>query len=101
MKTNKLEPELLVSDAQGIYIPKTFADVFGIPENFQNWDAIKEDIEFLQKENSPEHIEYWDTWDELIDNAILQANGTTYYLYQNGDLWSVPSTYENNEFFEN
>jgi hypothetical protein len=99
MKTNKLEPELVVDCHHGIYIPQYFARTFGLPENFSNWEEIREDIEFLQAEGAPEKEDYFDVWCDVIDNAKLTVNGNEYYLYTNDDLWAVPVGYENEDFF--
>lgn len=87
MKNEKKEMELLINSAHGQYIPQIFAQTFGLPENFINWDEIKEDIEFLKSEGSNEHEDYWEVWDELINNAKLKSG---FELYQDDDLWAVP-----------
>jgi hypothetical protein len=99
MKNNKLEPELVVDCHHGIYIPQVFANTYGLPENFSNWEEIRENIEFLQAEDAPEKEDYFDVWCDVIDNAKLTINGNEYYLYTNDDLWAVPVGYENEDFF--
>lgn len=99
MKTKTLEPELVIDCQHGIYIPQIFAIRYGLPENFLNWNDIREDIEFLQAEDSLEKEEYFDVWSDVIDNAKLQVNGNEYYLYPNDNLWAVPVNYENEDFF--
>ena len=86
-KENKTELELLVDSHHGQYIPQVFAKVFGLPENFTNWDGIKEDIYFLSQDGSNEHENYWETWEYVMDNAKLKSG---FELWQNEDLWAVP-----------
>jgi hypothetical protein len=98
MKT--LEPELLVSDANGIYIPQTFAQLFDIPENFKNYDEVKDILNILKLENSVEREDYIDLFIELENNAVLIANESEYYLYsKDGGLWCIPVNYDNEDFF--
>ena len=40
--------ELLINDSDGIYIPQTFAEIYDIAENFENYDEIKNDLELLK-----------------------------------------------------
>ena len=76
---------ILFSDgSRGIYIPKYFAEsvtrkyVYGITEEDLNW--------FLDKE--PDHDQYWDRWDEILNNCYLMDHDNNKYdLYQDGDLW--------------
>jgi hypothetical protein len=42
-------------------------------------------------EAGPEHEHYWDTWETVLNNAVLNDGKSTYYLYQgeSGDLFAV------------
>jgi hypothetical protein len=97
MKTenNTKEMELLVDSHHGQYIPQIFANSFGLPENFLNWDEIKEDIDFLKQEDSNEHEDYWEVWDEILNNAKLKSG---FELYHNEDLWAVPCGFNWDDF---
>jgi hypothetical protein len=99
MKAQNLQPELVVDCHHGIYIPQVFARTYGLPENFTNWDEIKEDIEFLQAEDSVDKEEYFDVWSDVIDTAKLTVSGNEYYLYTNDDLWAVPIGYVRMKIF--
>lgn len=100
MDKSHLEPELLVNDAAGIYIPQEFAKTYDIKENFANYDEIKDLIKELQEENSIDNEHYYDIYQDLIDKAILFMNDSKYYLYPgDGGLWAVPEGYDNEEFF--
>lgn len=85
----KPQPQLFLSDARGIYIPRDFAEcvyrdkVTGVTD---------EDYAILA---NPEHEWYWEAWTEVLDNArITDTDGTVYTLYQDGDLWLVPEDME-------
>mgnify|MGYP000418609127 CR=1 FL=1 len=76
---------ILFSDSsRGITIPQFFAKsvqrnyVYGINEEDLDW--------FLS--NDVDHIEYWDRWDEILNNCYIQDHdNNTWYLSQDGDLW--------------
>lgn len=89
--TNTNKMELLVNSANGQYIPQIFAKSFGIPENFTNWDEIKEDVAFLAEDNSNENEDYWEVWDTILNNAELKSG---FSLYHNEDLWAVPEGFD-------
>ena len=80
---------LFASDRHGIYIPQYFAESV-------NRDLLSgvsdSDMDILII--GPDHDEYWDAWDDVTQSAILtDSNGVTYCLYQDGDLWLVPTDY--------
>jgi len=89
---NPLEPELLVSSAAGIYVPQMFAEQY-LSAGTRNWEGISaEDRKILLA--GPDHEWYWETWDSVEGSARTKANGVTYYLYQDGDLWAVPENFD-------
>lgn len=78
--------ELLVDSHHGTYIPQIFAQIYGMQENFQNWEVVENDINFLKQENSHESEEYNEVWDRVLNNAKLKGDST---LYHNEDLWAI------------
>jgi len=79
---------LWLSDSRGIYIPRDFAKSFNDREKHVA-NVSNEDWNILQM--GPEHEFYWETWDDVLDNAIVtDENSVKYFLHQNGDLWLVP-----------
>lgn len=46
-------------------------------------------LDFLAKEDSPEHDFYWDCWDDVVYNAKIVKDGVEYTLHHDGDLWLV------------
>lgn len=81
------DAELYANDSRGVYIPQFFAE------------SVKRDcVEGVTEEQfkilleGPNAEWYWETWDEVTNNAVLTdpTNGKRFYLYQDGDLWMVP-----------
>lgn len=76
------EPQLLITDASGIYIPQRFVEEYASDWNLENVD--KESIESIK--NGPYDEFYWDSWIDVEQNATHKDG---YILYQTGDLWAV------------
>jgi len=88
------EPEILLSDARGIYIPRDFAEILegGKIEH----TLSEEDLEILM---DPEHDEYWTVWDEVLYSGrysfkIIETDQEIEF-YQEGDLWVLPAGFYN------
>ena len=81
---------LYASDRHGIYIPQYFAESV----NREKLSGVSsEDMHILLV--GPDHEYYWDTWCDVCDHAKLtDSSGVTFYLYQDGDLWLIPSDHE-------
>lgn len=78
--------QCLLSDARGIYIPQNFAEIFA-------WRAVHgvEEKDLVLLLEGPESEHYWETWDHVLQNAVLRdAEGNEYTLHQDGDLWAIP-----------
>lgn len=85
---DKPDTVLLLSDARGIYIPCDFARAF-IDRAKSVANVTAEQWAILDA--GPEHPEYWETWDEVLNYAVVtDANGVKYLLFQDGNLWLVP-----------
>ena len=79
---------LLLYDSHGIYIPQNFAGSFGC---LWRVEGMSEE-QWVILEAGPEHEWYWETWEEVLNNAVI-TNPTTherFTLYQDGDLWLIP-----------
>ena len=72
---------ILITDAQGVYLPQVFASAYGDHPELVGADA--DDIATLIA--GPEHEWYWEAWQNICDNATLSGKS----LYQQGDLWLV------------
>jgi len=77
---------LFISDAFGVFIPQYFSESI-IRENVCG--ISDEDYKILSQ--GPEANLYWETWEAVLDNAVININGKTHHLYQDGDLWIVPN----------
>lgn len=78
---------LFADSSRGIYIPQHFAEsirkdtVSGV--NQEQWSIL---------EYGPNHESYWDVWCEVEQSAVVKdSGGVTYGLWQDGDLWLVPT----------
>jgi hypothetical protein len=94
MATIITEPELLVSDAHGVYIMQSFCRAY--EKYILNKEKLKEDIAICLE--GPEHEHYNDSWANLLDNVELtNDNGDRFTignLGEGGDLWAIPEGYE-------
>lgn len=81
--------ELLLNSGRGVYIPQNFAeDCLGYPSDVENgWDFAEKAAEVLLK--GPEHEEYWEAWDYMLDSTRFRLEGGVWELYQDGDLWAI------------
>ena len=76
---------LMVSDHHGQYVPQQFLRYI---EGVAGWKNIKDEDRSIL-ETGPEHEQYWDAWDKVLDQAqFLADNGDVYTLWQDGDLWA-------------
>lgn len=82
---------LYASDRHGVYIPQIFAETI-------KRDCVSgvdpSDLDSLAL--GPDECEYyWDIWNEVESNAVItDSNGNQFSLYQDGDLWLVPTNHE-------
>lgn len=77
--------QLFIDGNRGVYIPRDFAvmversSVSGVVQ--EDWDVL---------EMGPDHELYWEAWEAVLNNAVLEDGGEFYNLHQDGDLWLVP-----------
>ncbi len=79
--------ELLIDGHHGVYIPKLFCEYYA--ENFEGID--KEDIETCK---DPNNQWYWESWDNILNNAYIIQDGKKYILWQNMDLFLIEENEE-------
>lgn len=73
--------ELYAACNRGVYIPQHFAESMKPSQ----WRYIKDsDMDILKA--GPDHSEYWDAWQDILDNAET-IDGRI--LHQDGDLWVI------------
>ena len=82
------KPCLVCGDNWGIYIPQRWCDDIAEPDCAAlgiDW----RDVQACQA--GPDTEWYWEAWQSILDSAAMtDDNGTTWRLYQDGDLWEVP-----------
>jgi len=83
--------KLLLSDANGVYIPQMYC------QGFSEDDAEDQGIDWqdvLICQAGPDHEHYWDAWQSICDSAEFEQDREMWRLYQNGDLWQVKADVE-------
>jgi hypothetical protein len=90
--TRKPEPLLWLNDARGVYIPRDFATSFA--DRAKTVAGVSgDDWEIL--EAGPEHELYWDTWNDVEQNAVVTDDkGHKFRIHQDGDCWLIPEGME-------
>lgn len=90
--SDKPEMKLWLSDARGQYIPRDFATSF--VDRAKHVTGVLDD-DWAVLETGPDHDDYWDTWSEVEQNAVItDENGVKYSIYNNGDCWLIPDGME-------
>jgi len=82
--------QVLIDGRHGIYIPQVFAETMN-----RNYVRNVDDEDWGILLDGPESELYWDTWDRVLNNAVLKsAHGNEdYLLYQDMDLFIyLPAT---------
>ena len=75
---------LLVSDANGVYVPQVFAENYDL----SLWSGIdQEDLETINQ--GPDNEYYWEAWNNILNSATYSHEGNQYHLHQDGDLWAI------------
>lgn len=83
---------LLLDSARGVYIPRDFWAMWAhlnpviLPDMTQ--DKIFEVSEVLDA--GPDHVDYWETWEDVLNTRWNDVNDTYYYLNHDEDLWLIP-----------
>ena len=98
MNTQTKNPELLVNDHHGIYIAQVFCKTY--PAYITNMDEVKEDFAICLE--GPDHPEYWEAWEELMDKVQFTDDKggkfTLGNLGESGDLWAIPENFDFSEY---
>jgi hypothetical protein len=86
--------ELILSDRNGVYIPKYFVEQFA-----DMWEVSYEDSQICALGPDVEDNEfYWDAWQTILDSAIYRdEEGKVWRLWQDGDLWAYCEELMTNE----
>lgn len=88
--------ELLCDSHHGVYIPQIMIQRL----LDAGWTKIPFDAVDVLKDI--EHENYWDTWEEVLNNAEWkdQSSGQVFKLHHDGDLWAYcPDSCTPQEYF--
>jgi hypothetical protein len=82
MQYNPDQIILAVGSQNGIYTPQIFFENYAqyLDTPAQQWEELK----------NPNHTEYWEAWDDLLNDATLTIDGKQYRVEQNEDVWLIP-----------
>jgi hypothetical protein len=87
-KSTLPQPQLFLSDARGIYIPRDFAR--DIKRELVS-GVTGEQLDELANDDNASGEWYWDAWDDILSNCIVtDEKGQQWRLNQDGDLWLIP-----------
>ena len=75
---------LLLSDANGIYIPQMFCQGYALDKWGLDPDGWAAQTCLL----GPYGPDYWEAWDQILQNAEFYNLGFKFRLWQDGDLWA-------------
>ena len=78
---------LLVDGHHGVFVPA----VFTCKVSYHTISNVSTD-DYAALAYGPDHIEYWEAWDDVLTNATVKSlvTGKEYYLWQDDDLWLIP-----------
>ena len=77
---------VLIDECHGINIPKKFVTDFDLSW----WDMTQCDNNSTAICNNPDHPDYWEAWQDILDNAtFIGCDGRVYHLYQDGTLLAI------------
>lgn len=82
MQYNPDQIILAVDSHHGIYAPQYFFEQYAqyLDAPAQQWEELKD----------PDHPEYWEAWDDLLNDVTLTIDGKQYRVEQNEDVWFIP-----------
>jgi len=89
----KATAQCIIDGHHGVYIPQMFAEQYGhmLPASLQD------DIKLLT--DGPSEW-YWETWEAVLDAAVLTIDGQEYYLYKDNDLFIIPVGMDADDCFQ-
>lgn len=88
------EPACIVDGGFGIYVPQVWAERYGELAVISA-HVDKEDVDILL--SGPDHKDYDEAWENVLNNYSHEVQGIKHYLYQDGDLFEYPETYSYDE----
>ena len=78
--------KLFIDDVHGIYVPQVFAKTV----NRALMSGVSAEVlDYIACEESVNDVDFWDVWDDVLNNARVTVEGKIYHLYQCGDLYLI------------
>ena len=78
--------KLFIDGVHGIYVPQVFAKTM----NRTLMSGVSAEVlDYLSQEDSSTDADFWDVWDDVLNNARVTVEGKIYYLYHCGDLFLI------------
>lgn len=87
----QLSPKLVLSDSHGVFIPQIYCETAD-EEWAQSVGVDYRDVLVCQA--GPDHEWYWESRENILNNAHIVVDGVTWTLIHSQDLYEVPSTYK-------
>lgn len=78
---------LLVDSLRGVYCPQIVGQHLA-DSGVKTEGITAEDLQVLQ--DGPEHKDYWEVWEDVLDNCIIHAEGERFFLVHDEDVFLVP-----------
>lgn len=75
----------IIDGNKGVYIPRIFAQRYG---QYCVKGLNEGDLKILLA--GPEHMEYFEVWDDVVHQIQFLFDGELCELYENGDLFAIP-----------
>ncbi len=77
--------KLLMTDAQGVHIPRLFAENYDL----EKWHIKEDDKDIFTLRDGPKNSWYWEAWEVILNKAyMIDEHGNKWNLEQDGDLWA-------------
>ena len=85
---------LAVDSHCGVYAPQIFAQRFHSELTDLYVQGKLNPQTFQDVLDGPDNEFYWDSWLEILDNAVLKMAGKHYAILQSEDIWFIPANME-------
>lgn len=76
---------LLLSDANGVYIPQMFCQGYALDKWGLDPDGWAVQCCLL----GPYEPDYWEAWDQILNHAVFDDRGHKFSLMHDGDLHAI------------
>lgn len=84
-------PVCIIDGSCGIYVPQIWAERYGTAAT-ESANVTAEDVSILLA--GPDQEFYWEAWEQVLNNYCHVVDNVKHFLWQDGDLFEYPETYE-------